>query len=678
MSRSKAKVFDPSSLISDIVASGFDLSKFRQIDESGILQPKNFFEWTVGRDFCNQTILPWQVEAGMKLFSDYCPSCTNPTYTEDLFDESMAELEDNILFLENGRCPKCNKHRLELFTPGDMQRTEHNLSMPSLKNEFIACTGQRAGKSKATAIFASYQTAQWLGLADPLEFYGLSRLDCLVGTFSAITADQAERNLWIPFRGLYDKAPWFMKYNEFLLAEGKRLSVPLVEVKDTFIFYLHKPLLIQYTGSEDSTKRGATRLFGVIDEIGFFNSEAGAGSRKKIKDADKNYSALNNSLATLRQKSIKRMNATGDYNVPSAIMYNVSSPSNALDKIMRLVKGSSTNPWAVCIHRATWELNPDYTIESCRAINAGISNVEFERDYGAIPPFSDSPYIGEARVLEKLCDPKLAKLFDAIPQTHVDQMGDKYLYLEAKLPRTDKLIPRLLSLDNGYKQNAFAATIFRYDAMTKKPIMEFGVSLYPQPQLNLHIHFPMMFEHFILPIIKHLRIQQVFYDRWQSLDQIQRLRDMKIDAQAHSLSYEKDFLPFRQQLLSGNMVLPPCEKKMSEVKEAPNPLALAAQHPVTNLIWQALTVREAGRKILKPLEGDDDLFRAFVLGGSRFLDADTKKKYTTNNGVQQAVSGMHVGTYTSLRGNGTGIAPTSMGTQSRVSQFARVRTRTRR
>jgi hypothetical protein len=448
-------------------------------------------------------------------------------------------------------------------------------------------------------------------------------------------------------------------------------------VKDTYLFYFHKPLYIQYTGSEDATKRGATRLFGAIDEIGYFNSEQSTGSRKKIKDADKNYEALNNSLATLRQKALKKIQ-TGKYNVPTAIMYNASSPSNAMDKIMRLVKGATTNAWAVCVHRATWELNADYSIESCRQINPGISSVAFERDFGAIPPFSDSPYIGDARVMEKLCDAKVMKILDAKPQIHTDQMGDRYLYLVAKPYRTEKATPRMLALDNGYKQNAFAAAIFRYDSMAKKPIMEFGVSLYPQPDVGLNIHFPMMFEQFILPIVKAFRIQQVFYDRWQSLDQIQRLREMKIDAQAHSLSYEKDFLPFRQQLLSGNMVLPPSEKPIVEVKEAPNPLAITAQFPITNLIWQTLTVRESGRKILKPLEGDDDLFRAFVLGGSRFLDEETRKKYLTMNGVQRALDGASVGTFNSMKNSGAGIPQSQQGTVARVSQFARVRTRYRR
>jgi hypothetical protein len=358
-------------------------------------------------------------------------------------------------------------------------------------------------------------------------------------------------------------------------------------------------------------------------------------------------------------------------------MHNASSPSNALDKIMQLVKSSTTNPWAVCVHKATWELNADYTVESCRSINPTLSAVAFERDFGAVPPFSDSPYISDARVMEKLCDPKVTPILQATPNTFVDQMGDKYLFLEAKCPRFDKGTPRLLALDNGYKQNAFAAVLFRYDAVQKKPVLDFGVSLYPQPDLGMNIHFPMMFENFIMPILKGFRIQQVFYDRWQSLDQIQRLREMRIDARAHSLSFEKDFLPFRQQLLSGNMILPPCERKISEVKEAPNPLAITAQLPITNLIWQTLTVREAGRKILKPLEGDDDLFRAFVLGGSRFLHEEIRKKYVTMGGVRNAMSAASVGTFTSLKNNNEGVGTGRKMAMKQVSQFARARTRSR-
>ena len=1035
---SKLKRFvNPDELLSQIVESDFDLTRFDAIDQSDIEVPPNFLEWITGRDFCNATLLPWQVEAGMHLFSDYCPECSNPEYTVNLFDETIAEIQDNVQFLDKGVCPKCKQTRLDLFTLGDFS----NSKKPSLKNELIACLGQRSGKCLAestpvmtpegpvaikdlkvgdtvygynrdgsisptkvvnvfyqgvqqvtpltyynkelyactdnhrwllrtdqrknrtggvcnptffegtinnlkkgivfsrafvkipggpvkephayvlgalagdgcsrqdtkncisissannevplkisrilksscekdsgnnftwrfygdkwslkrsiycnhyeewikgryahekiidleviktwdresrlellaglididgglravknkygkytsvtctytsqskslieavqylflslfqfrlyetldnrskykngpcfelriknnyllkrawselndfivnperkwkseydsfpirnsnpnyinlskgepykvrtydieidneTSLFvladqgaithnskfvvsaATYQLMKWLVLPDPTGFFNLPKMEVVLGTFSALSAEQAEENLWMPFKGLYDNSPWFKKYNDFLRAEEKRLSIPLVENKDTYIFYPHKRFMCSYTGSDDRKKRGRTRLWGAIDEIAFLNSEQGT-SKKKVMDADKNYSALNNSLSTIRQKAIMKIQA-GFYDTQMAIMYNASSPYNVQDKIMRLVKSPSI--LSVAIQRATWEANPDYTELTCRAMNPNLSQVEFDRDFGAIPPFSDSPFIGEGRVLEKLCLPSDTHqpLVDITREIHTDPMGDSYLYLKAKVSRIDKITPRLLSLDNGFTQNAFAAALFSFNHEKKSPFLNQMFSLYPDQNAGLNIHFPMMFEHFIIPLIQGLNIKFVFYDRWQSLDQIQRLRDIKVQAQAHSLSLEKDLLPFKQMLLSGNMILPPCELPIQGVKDSSNPLQQVKDKPVANLIWQTLTVRQVGRKLLKPLEGDDDMFRAFALGGSRFLFEDIQKQFQAYGGVRQAVTSSSqgfVGSFHSYRG---GVAGGSSGGSGSLS-FAKARVRSNR
>lgn len=660
----KKQSFNALDMLQDIVAKDFDYAQ-EQIDESEFPQAKNFLDWNLGREFCDATLLPWQIEANMHLFSDYCPDCSNPEYLTDLFDEAIEEIKDNVQFLEHGVCPKCHKNRLELFTVG-----EFGLK-PSLKNELVANLGQRAGKSKEVVSSASYQLHRWMKLKNPIEYFGLPKMEVVLGTFSALSADQAEENLWMPFSGLYEEAPWFKKYNEFLRSEEKRLSIPLIDYKGTYLFYPHKRIMLSFTGSDDRKKRGRTRFFGAIDEIAFLNSD---GKNKKVMDADKNYAALNNSLSTIRQKAV-RMIARGDYNVPMPIMYNASSPYNVMDKIMRLTKESpAKNPWAVVIHRSTWEANPDYSEASCRSLNPNISEVEFMRDFGAVPPFSDSPYIGDSKFLEKLCVSNLPPVVDAKQEVITDPMGDKYFYLKTRLLRNDRMTPRLLALDNGHKQNAFGACLFRYDAMNKKPIVDFLVNLYPDPQNNITINFPLMFENFILPLLAGLRIVHVFYDRWQSLDQIQRLREMKVDARAHSLSYEKDMLPFKQQLLSGNMILPKCELPIIEVKDSSNPLQTLRNYPVASLIWQCLTVREAGKKLLKPLEGDDDLFRAFVLGGSRFMDQEVRKKYTGGfSGVQNAVQNRNgkVGTFHSARNPASSAASISSGSLP----FARFKSR---
>jgi hypothetical protein len=656
----------PDEIIKGIVATDFDLSQFEQIDDSEFPSPPNFYENITGRDFANATLLQWQIEAGMNLFSDYCPQCTNPEYLtpdhyiKELFDEPIPNILDNIEMLQHGVCPKCKKNRLELFSVGEFTN-----SKPSLKSEFVGNCGQRSGKSKFVVSACYHQLKRWLKLPDPLGYYGLPRMEAVLGTFSAMSAEQAEENLWLPFKGLFDNSPWFAKYNKFLKEKEKTLSTRLCDVKDTFIYYHHKRILCSFTGSEARKKRGRTRLWGVMDEIAHMNSDAvTSGAKKKIMDADGNYTALSNSLETIKNKAIKKFEHNS-YDTPLSIMYNASSPFHVQDKIMRLTKTGPDNPWFVVIHRATWELNPDYTEKALRSSKGGVSEVEFMRDWGAIPPYSDSPFIGEPRTMERLCA-TYPPVMEAAKELYKDPLGDTFFYLKGKPLRTDKITPRLLALDNGHSQNAFAAVLFRYDSAGKKPIVDFAVSVAPDPVSKTNIHFPAMFENFILPILKSFRIMHVFYDRWQSLEQIQKLRDLKINAQAHQMSFDKDLLPFRQQLLSGNCVLPACEIPVEKIKESNNPLVDLQDKPISTLIWQTLTVRQVGKKLLKPLEGDDDLFRAFALGCSRFLVEEVQKSYFTLGGVRHAMNRGPVGTYISNRSrsgnaNSSGTLPTNVG-----------------
>lgn len=626
--------FDPLKLLEQVLENDFDLTVFRQIDETPFPEAPNFLDFIIGREYCDATILPWQVEAGMHLFSEYCPECSNPKYIKDLFNEPLEEIRDNVQFLHHGVCLKCKKNRLELFTMGELHP-----SKPSFKSELIALTGQRSGKSKFVAMASTYQLHKWVKIPDPIEYYDLPKMEIVLGTYSALTAGQAEENLWIPFKGLYEASPWFRKYNEFLRSEQKRLSIPLVEVKDTYLYYLHKRLLLEFTGADDRTKRGRTRWFGAIDEIAFMNTEK---KSSKIKDADKNYRALNNSLSTIRKKAINRIRQTGEYNIMFPVMYNASSPKNVQDKIWTLAKSAPNNAWAHAIHKATWELNPDYTMEDCRNLNQGISETDFWCDFGAIPPFSDAPFINDSRHLLKLCQER-PPILTAKRDIFVDGMGDRYLMLKAEINKPDKMVPRLMALDCGYNNNAFSIVIFHWESFKKQPALDFAVNLYPDPNAKLYINFPAIFDHFVIPVVKNFRILNVIYDRWQSLDQIQRLRNLKVDAEAYSLQYEKDFLPFKQSLLSSNMSLPMCINPIDDMKDQANPILKLKDDPIGLLIWQCLTVREVSRKIMKPLDGDDDLFRAFVLGGSRFLNEQLRKKYETYSSVLNGQGGAVIG-----------------------------------
>src|ERR1035437_1798360 len=175
--------FDPVDLLRQVMDNDFDLTVFRQIDESHFPEAPNFLECTIGREFFNATILPWQVEANMHLFSEYCPECSNPEYIHELFDEPLEEIRSNVEFLQHGVCPKCHKNKLELFTIGELHP-----SKPSLKSEAVICAGQRSGKSKDVVIASAYMTHRWCKNPDPIDYFGLPKMEIVLGTFSALSA----------------------------------------------------------------------------------------------------------------------------------------------------------------------------------------------------------------------------------------------------------------------------------------------------------------------------------------------------------------------------------------------------------------------------------------------------------------------------------------------------------
>jgi hypothetical protein len=127
------------------------------------------------------------------------------------------------------------------------------------------------------------------------------------------------------------------------------------------------------------------------------------------------------------------------------------------------------------------------------------------------------------------------------------------------------------------------------------------------------VNFPLMYEQVLQRLFQHFWVCLVLYDRWQSVDQMQRIRkEHKIESVQYSLKWA-DFQMVRARVLDSTLALPKLEV----------PIAVT-NNPVTHLALQILTVREGGRKVIKPLNGTDDLFRCLCLGITFMLDP----KYT--------------------------------------------------
>jgi hypothetical protein len=139
------------------------------------------------------------------------------------------------------------------------------------------------------------------------------------------------------------------------------------------------------------------------------------------------------------------------------------------------------------------------------------------------------------------------------------------------------------------------------------------------------VNFPLMYEQVLQRLFQHFWVCLVLYDRWQSVDQMQRIRkEHKIEAVQYSLKWT-DFQLVRSRVLDSAVALPKLEVPIADVRKDDRPFErIVTNNPVTHLALQILTVREGGRKVIKPLNGTDDLFRCLCLGITFMLDP----KYT--------------------------------------------------
>lgn len=353
-----------------------------------------------------------------------------------------------------------------------------------------------------------------------------------------------------------------------------------------------------------------------IDELGWFNP----GDSKRA-NSDETYAALSNSLRTIRSAA-DILWKRGEYQVLPGFMCNISSPSSAYDKIMRLLKEGDRDKRKVCFHMSSWEASPLITRESLASEESN-NPVHFWRDFGAQPPLANDPFIESERAILAMQTPS-KPLFRWRPKLIKDQVEGGMRYISAEIigsTFTDRMIPRLIAVDGGEKQNSFAIGVFRMEPAGDD---EFNVVLdacieakpekIEQTGEVIPVHFPSMFN-IVLQLCdkyKGLNVKAVLYDRWQSTGEVQRLRDLRIRAERYSPK-EQDFKTLRNLIYSGHFKTPKWEHSQLSDLDVTNVDAIR-KAPYSHLAVQFATVRHVGKKIVKPEVGDDDLWRMCVLG----------------------------------------------------------------
>jgi hypothetical protein len=333
----------------------------------------------------------------------------------------------------------------------------------------------------------------------------------------------------------------------------------------------------------------------------------------------------------------------------------------------RLRLAENGHPRIYGAHYATWEVNPEFKNgQADFADEYAISEEEADRNFAAIPPLTVSPWIQDPKPILLAVRPIQDKQVISYElRTERNVFGTMTSWFELK-GVLDSGTPRVLSVDNGYNNNAFALTLSSLDR-NGKPYIDQCALLKPETDKYV-VNLSKMWDNFIYPIITKCNIVLILYDRWNSIQNIQKLQDEERDARQYSLT-PKDFQGFRQRLMNGEVSYPYSEYSPKvfldyQLSENVDLVSVANAKPGFALLLQTLTVRLIGGRVQKPLYGDDDVFRTAMLGLKFLNDPDIAPKLSVMGRGNASNNGPRfMGVLKTFSGN-SGAGAGSMGARS--------------
>ena len=279
---------------------------------------------------------------------------------------------------------------------------------------------------------------------------------------------------------------------------------------------------------------------------------------------------------------------------------------------MRRYNAAAKKPRLLAVKRATWEANPEYTMEGLREEEGEVTDRDFMCDFGCVPPYSDDPWWDNQETLIDLCSKRSTNLWVGSPTLNKDPIGRSSRYVAYKFAsiNRDKATPRCLSFDTGERACSFSWAVTSFDRENDTVVVEDVGEL--APAKGEHIHHGLMWEHVIVPLVTGFHCVHVVWDRWESTRYVQDLRTIhQVRAEQYSATM-RDGKNLRSDMLNGRVTLPQPETKIEDLEIGSN--VDLARYPKTHLLFQFLAARDHNGLPLKPDGGNDDTLRAVLLG----------------------------------------------------------------
>lgn len=645
---SNAGMFDVKQALKDMMQTKRMVSPDLKIPEDDFPEAPNFHTWCVEDEFLGQKPFVMQDLIITRLLGEFCPTCSDVEWIDHgvKVGDSLDKFTRKVALLEHGVCPYCHKNKLHFYKKG--------LLNPYWELALVA--GQRSGKSAVLAMFASYLMHRVIKMIRPNEVLGLLQSNVLHGTFVALTFAQASQTLYEPFYGNVLDSKWYQNYHSMLDSVTHKYGQELYKLKDSFIQYKHRRILVYPAGPDKRVLRGRTRFIAAIDELGWFNH--GLAAAKNIKmSADEVYIALERSLLTVRAKA-KGVVRSGFFNVPFGYFVNISSPSSVRDKIMELVRKSQGSKVMLGLNYPTWLMNP-HVPKSALAEEFRKDPETAMRDYGAQPPLTNSPFISSGDKLE-LCfskRPQSLKIRYKVVRSTDKTTSELYAELDS-VKQSGKA--SILALDAGYSGNSFAFAV-GHRASNGYPVISLVGEVMPQP--GIRINHSLLYTHLLSALIPLRNVVLMAADRWNSLKVLSDAeQDFGIQKRQYSLKYV-DMQLFKSYIDDMQILLPRPEAEVEEILRYDHSKypECFKRTPAEHLVLQALTVQDTGSAVIKGDGLTDDILRAAMLAFRLIIDEEYDELFgqadaevvSTMDLSQMAVSKLYSGGGSGSNGGGS-------------------------
>jgi hypothetical protein len=370
-------------------------------------------------------------------------------------------------------------------------------------NEVICMLGKGSGKDHCARISIAYTAYLLHCLKDPLGYYGKAKGVYIDLLNLAVNAQQAQRVFFEPLKNLLLSSPYFNQVG--------------FEPRVSEIFFFSRPVRCFSGHSESEGWEGYEVLSIILDEISAFKTDAETKGEIRSKGSA---SAIYN---------MSKLSVMSRFPEVGKVIL-LSFPRYKGDFIQQRYFGSrdKEEPKTWSIKAATWEVNP--TIKREQLESEYIRNpIEARARFECEPPNMEDAYFR---------DPDLVRKAFMYSEQPLDEDGIYKPWFNNQDGHR-----RYIHIDLGLKRDR-SALCMSHCAGFKELKTSMGVEVLPVVNVDLihsweaspgaEINFASV-RQMIVELCRKFDVAQVTFDRWQSIEMIQSLRSMGINADFHSV-----------------------------------------------------------------------------------------------------------------------------------------------